>query len=103
MFRGTYLVYLLSLLLLVNMSNRWGVCSGILRNGGGGLRCGPNSKKGVLGAGLVKKGGLYRGTGHIYQCPSPQGLAQDGSLVQFGPTYGMGVGGGAETCHETFI
>ena len=33
------------------------------RKWGGGLRCGSNSKTGgVLGAGHVKKGGLYRGT-----------------------------------------
>ena len=31
----------------------------------GGLRCGSTRKKGVLGAGQVKKGGLYRGT-HLY-------------------------------------
>ena len=30
-----------------------GVCSGRLKKGG--LQCGPNSKKGVLGAGQVKK------------------------------------------------
>ena len=50
-----------------------GVCSGRLK-GGGGLRCGHSSKKGglryesnskkrgVLGAGQVRTGGLYRDT-----------------------------------------
>ena len=56
--KGGYLelIYLLSSLLT------GGVCSGRLKKGG--LQCGPNSKKGVLGAGQVKKGGgvLYRDT-----------------------------------------
>ena len=80
---GSLFIYYLTFL-LVNMIN-WQTEQG----GGGGLRCGhtqkkgglrcrPNSKKrGALGAGQVKKGGLYRGTylywTYMWVSPLPQG------------------------------
>ena len=44
----------------------------------GGLRHGSGSKRGVLGTGQVKKGGIFTAahtcTGHICECPPPPGI-----------------------------
>ena len=65
-----------------------GVCSGRLKKGG--LQCGPNSKKGVLGAGQVKGGGgsLPRYTPIGSTCKVMQALSDFyfPSSMAWGPT-----------------
>ena len=61
--RGVLGAYLLSFTFSCQHDQPVGVCSGRLKGGGGGLRCGHNPKKGGLRCGSGKKGGsLPRGS-----------------------------------------
>ena len=65
----------------------------------------PNSKKGFLGAGLVKKRGSLPRHWTYISVPLPPGFGPrwEFSTVWSNIWNGGGGGGGAETCHETFI